>query len=198
MKSAILNIVAAFLIGSSLVYATGQDTSTAKYSKTLLVGAGAGMGLLGVTWDANLLYQNENNLIAMRYLTSREVNFEIAFAGNPGFSRPLESTWEMDALIGKKVSDKSLTASIMGGLSVIGGTIRGKFLSPPDLLSSYNEYEHLNQTTFGIPIEGRLAFTPLENFDLGVSAILNLNSKKTLKGFYLSFRLLCPLMSFAG
>jgi len=198
MKSVFLNIIAAFLIGSSLLYATDQDTSIAKYSKVLSVGAGAGMGLLGVTWDANLLYQSENNLIAIRYLTSREARFEIAFAGNPGFSRPLESTWEIDALVGKKVADRSLTASIMGGLSVIGGTLRGKFLSPPDLLSSYNEYQHLDQTVVGVPIEGRLAFTPIENFDLGVSAILNLNSKRTLKGFYLSFRLLCPLLSFAG
>ncbi len=196
MKLALIKAALLFFFCGTITYADATDSSCSSSPKTLTVGASAGLGLLGAGWDASLIYQSGNNLIGTRYFRNHEIRGELAVGGNPGFSRPLEYFWEADALVGKTATDKGFTASIMFGLGAFGGTLRGKLLRTPDTLSSYNEFEHLDQTTIGIPLEGRLAFTPIENFDLGISVMLNLNSKRTLKGFFVSFRLLYPFLKF--
>ena len=180
--------------------ATANDTSLTSARQDVTVGAGAGFGLLGAGYDLSFFYQNTHDLLGVKYLRNHEIvaEFTLDAPEEVRFSRPIESIWELDLVAGKTVTDRGFTASITAGVSVIGGTVRGKLLSAPTYSSTYYEYEHLNQTTLGIPVEARLAFTPEKHFDLGVSGFLNLNSKKTLKGFLLSFRLLCPIFSFAG
>ena len=173
---------------------TANDTSLATQAKNgLVLGAGGGLGILTTEYDANLYYYLGNRFVGVRYLESREARFDVWGS----FPRPLERIWQFDALVGAKAFNRDMTASISMGIGLFGGTLRGRPLQNPDP-EGYTQYEHLDQTTVAIPMEARMAYTPTEYLELGISGIANINSKHTLLSLFVSFRVLFPFLSFAG
>jgi hypothetical protein len=190
MKTIIL-IFSSFLVLSA--HEKNADSLIDHENSTLVINAGVGAGFYNLFYDFGAKYKKNNSIYGLRYFTSREVVYELAFAGNPGFNRPLENIWEVDAFIGKEYYDKGFTASFLTGLSIVGGTIRGKLLHEYDSYSPYNEYEYLDNTVIGIPLEARISYSTLQYIDIGVSGFININQKGIIKSLTLSVQFMLPM-----
>ena len=182
---------------------SNRDTTTSQVAPMIRLHAGAGFGVLGFTYDIGTFYQDVHTIVGIRYLRSHNIDINYGLGGESVMDRPLESIWEIDSYIGKKFFDRGFTISALGGVCVLGGIQRGKpiytarTIIPTDQ-PGYNEYQPLNKLAIGIPIETRVGFTPWQYYDLGISYFININSRKTFNGLFVSFRILIPFISVAA
>ena len=182
----------------------GPDVTLDHTPSVFWLNGGAGFGLLGFTYDGGAYYQNEKTIVGLRYLRTDQISLELWSEQDIGIPRPLESVWEIDAFVGKKFFDRGFTISLITGINISGGIQRGNLIklhgwdNTNDTYSSYDEYQHLTRIALGLPIEVRLAYTPWQYYDLGISYIININSRKSLTGFLVSFRILLPVISVAA
>jgi hypothetical protein len=150
--------------------------------------ADLGIGLLGVTYNAGISYRMSNTFVGARYLHSHQITAELGpfGGGDTHFQRPIESIWEIDGYIGRTVFDRGFRASALIGLCVTGGILRGNFISTDNI---YDQYESLEKTVIGIPIQAQLTYIPEDYVGVSVSYFANFNSKKTFRGLLLSLNI---------
>jgi hypothetical protein len=143
-----------------------------------------GSGLFGLVYDCGVFYNAGKNLVAVRYLASRQLEFPLigAAEAGPPTPRPLESIWEIAALVGRSISDKGVVLSAFAGISITGGVRRGNLISH-DNTNNHDVYESLNTTAIGVPILGELAIYPTRYVGLSASYIANINEKREFGGF---------------
>ena len=146
-----------------------------------------GFGLFGIVYDLAVEYQSETMLYGVRSLGSNEITFELA--GLSTESRPLESVWEVDAYLGKHFSFPGFRLSGLVGLSITGGIQRGDLVSSINFLGVRNQYESLEGTVIGVPIQGQVRIMPDDHFGISISYLININSRKTFRGFIFALQL---------
>jgi hypothetical protein len=175
--------------GGSIVY--GQDISRDSSSQfgwvnggfgASSVKGGLGVNSFGVSPGVSFSYQSEKNLISVRYV------YNIEFQPIVGLS-PDETVWDAGVLYGRIAKVSYGLASISGGIGVVGGVRRGKYLSSSGGWFGTSYYEKLTFLTVGIPVEGQLFWTPLDFWGIGFYGFANLNKEKSFIGALLCIQI---------
>jgi len=156
--------------GGSFVY--GQDISRDSSAQFFWVNGGLGASSFGVSPGVSVSYQSRKSLVSVRYVYNEE--FQIL---GPS---PSETVWDVGVLYGRSAKVSYGLASISGGIGVVGGVRRGKYLGSSGWFSS--NYEKLTFLTVGIPVESQLFWTPLSFFGIGIYGFANLNTEKSFIG----------------
>ena len=183
------------LISCCVLAATGINLDTSRMNTDhFVLSFDAGLGLLGTEYQAGASYGWSSNIVGIRYLRTDQLTFELALAGtpNPGYPRPIESIWSIDAYIGKKYISRDIAISLTAGIGILGGIQRGKIIGQEEG-SSYTQYERLVSTTYEVPFEGRLSYVPWDYAECGISYLYSFNPKKDYKSIFFSFKFLLPL-----
>jgi hypothetical protein len=148
-------------------------------AKLYWINAGLGGSSFGISPGVCLSYRNRGNLISIRFIYNEEINLQIF---GPGPS-PSESVWDLGALYGRNAKTLHGLASVSGGVSLVGGVRRGRYLSNSGgWWSSTDSYEKLTFLTVGVPIEVQLFWTPLSSLGIGIYGFANLNRQKSFAG----------------
>lgn len=158
--------------GGSFVY--GQDISRDSSAQFGWVNGGLGASSFGVSPGVCFSYQSEKNLFSVRYVYNEEFRF---FAPSP-----LETVWDVGMLYCRSVKESYGLASISGGIGVVGGVRRGKYLGSIGGWFGTDYYEERTFLTVGIPVEGQVFWTPLDFFGIGFYGFANLNKEKSFVG----------------
>jgi hypothetical protein len=104
------------------------------------------------------------------------------------FTDPSETSWDLGLLHGRRLQSPNGYRAVAGGLALVGGMRRGRYIPPPssscvswcfDLGSSYEKDPFL---TVGIPFELELGWTPARQFGLGIVGFGNLNPTSSFGG----------------
>lgn len=169
------NFLALVFISALALFAK-NSISYAQDTSNYWVNAGLGLGafdsrLAGSTGISLLSYQTGIRIVSIR--NNIEVSI-VLFGHSPS---PEESVWDIGILYGIIAKGSYGSASISGGVSLVGGIRRGKPLPG----SSYR-YEELSFKTVGIPIEAQLFFTPFSFLGVGFYGFANLNLEKSFWG----------------
>jgi hypothetical protein len=158
------------LLSTNTQVSAQQDTS---YSTRNLSWVNLGLrgGSFGISGTANFSYGFRNNLISIRYLANTHLDF---------FLSPSETVWDLGILYGRYSKASHSIVSISGGIAIVSGVRRVKYLGSTGFLSS--EYETLEFSTIGIPIECQLSWTPLSSLGIGLCAFGNVNNEQSFAG----------------
>jgi hypothetical protein len=145
--------------------------------------AGLGVGSAGLPGGVSFSYRAGSSLISLRCVYSEESDIEI-FGPSP-------SEWVMDIGVLYGVSAKASygQASLSGGVSLVRGVPRGRYLGSSGGWFGKSNYEELSYSTFGIPIEGQLFWTPSSRTGIGVCAFADLNGERSFAGALLCLQI---------
>lgn len=165
------------LAGTSISY--GQQDSSIAEKHHYWINIGFGGSSHGISSGAIFSYRIKGNLISFRFIYNEELNIL-----GPS---PSESVWEFGLLYGINTKASYGLASISGGISMVGGVRRGKYLSSEGWFSS--NYEKLTFMSIGIPIEGQLFWTPFSFLGVGIYAFANLNTEGSFAGALICLQL---------
>jgi hypothetical protein len=101
---------------------------------------------------------------------------------------PNETLWDMAFMYGRFINGSHGIATFSGGLSLVGGVERGRFLYNTAGWFGPNVYESVHFATVGIPVEGQLLWTPGAHFGIGINGFCNLNPRKSFAGVLLCLK----------
>jgi hypothetical protein len=161
-------------------YKYGPKLGKANYWFNVGVGAGIVRGGFrientdneaGPSYGFNFSTQMKRGLISIRYIYNEEMIFLNLL--------PKESVRDIGVLYGRIAKASYGFASISGGISCVSGVHRGKFQNFSD--HSIN-YEKQPYSTFGIPLESQLFWTPSSFIGLGIYGFANINPEKSFYG----------------
>jgi hypothetical protein len=143
------------------------------------INAGLGYGIWesstdGISLGAGFSMSKESHLFSIRYVFIEELNLFGPL--------PAETIWDIGLLYGKFKQSSLGIASISGGLGLLGGVKRGKYLRGSNWLFGPAHYESLKFTTIGFPLEGQIFWTPFDHFGIGINGFCNLNAKNSFAG----------------
>lgn len=139
------------------------------------ISAGSGSGYLSVS--GNFAYRQRNHL----YLIRSVYNFEPGDWMGLGVDWPRASVWDIGLLYGLSSNKSRSIASISAGLAFVSGVRRGRFLGGGGLFTN-RYYEKLTFQSVGLPIEGKLLWTPAYGFGLGFAMVADLNFEESFVG----------------
>lgn len=165
------------LVGTSFSY--GQQDSTIAEKPHYWLNAGLGGSSFGVSTGLCFSYQTKGMFTSFRYVYNEEFNIL-----GPS---PSESVGDFGVLFGIHTKASYGLASISGGISIVGGVRRGKFINSSVWFSS--KYEELNFITVGVPIEGQLFWTPFPYLGFGIYTFADLNKERSFAGALLCLQL---------
>ena len=168
----IISTVLMLLTTKSQAYVQ-QDTSDSKPNLSWL-NLGLGVGSIGLSAGASFSYNFGSSLISIRSVANSE--FKI-FGPSPS-----ENVWDLGVLYGRSAKASYGVASISGGIAIVGGVRRGRYLGSTGGFFSSDKYESLTFSTIGIPIEGQLFWTPFSFFGIGIYGFGNLNPEQSFAG----------------
>jgi hypothetical protein len=161
-------------------YKYGPKLGKANYWFNVGVGAGivrGGFGSentdneVGLSYGFNFSTQMKKGLISIRYIYNEEwIIFNL---------QPKESVRDIGVLYGRIAKKPYGFASISGGLSIVSGVHRGEYQNLGD--HSFN-YEKKPYSTFGIPLESQLFWTPTSFIGFGIYGFANINPEKSFFG----------------
>ncbi len=167
------------------------------YSKNTQFGIQAGFGEIYTISKASSLtlylgayYSYDKNQFNFRIIDSSEDFFSMCCPDQ----RPTEYFTEYDVQYGKKiVYTQYFDMVVLGGLSYLYGLRRGKLLKkyyahPGEECGDYSEYEKVNYTTVGIPIDIQFNLK-YYLLGIGIHLISNINPENSYYGFLFSFQL---------
>lgn len=98
---------------------------------------------------------------------------------------PARTMTSVDLLYGRVLVDKKLYVSLVGGIGLVGGLERGRFLyADPGFLGS-THYEKLRSYTVGLPISSKVLISLSKHFGLGLEGYININGIHTFYGLNL-------------
>lgn len=101
--------------------------------------------------------------------------------------RPLEHTSDFGMLYGWFTRSPRVLASLSSGLSVLEGVRCGELISfERQFLYEEYAYEEVSYTTFALPVEAQVYWTPLRSWGFGVCAFVDFNEEKRFSGVLLS------------
>ncbi len=190
-----LTIAVFFVLPTIASSAQFNNDSTATNASVLWANLGGGLGFYNFFAHGGVTYQYHSFLAKARIVVSKEFRVEVAFGGNPGFTRPLESLIEYDLLFGITSTESpiGIRLSLYSGASMVTGTVRGKILSSPGVNSAFEEHEVLDKAVIGLPLEATLEYKPNVYVSFGVSAFANYNSKKNYSTLTFYFLVMTPV-----
>jgi hypothetical protein len=147
-----------------------------------------GSGDLGIlSLGANLAYQTRKNLFSIRAIRSSEVSIA---TGLPGGTTPKESVWDIGLLYGRIANASFGSVSMSAGISLVGGVRRGELLRSSGLFFATKTYEEQTFWAVGIPIDGRIFWTPSPYFGIGICGFADWNRERSFIGGLLCIRLI--------
>jgi hypothetical protein len=164
------------------IYSTGVESRPAQpEERSAWLNGGLGGGSTGPSVGLSFSYRVGSNLISVRGIYSEE--FEIM--------GPSPSEWVMDigVLYGVNAKASYGIASLSGGVSLVRGVRRGRYLGSSGGWFGTSNYEKLSYSTFGIPIEGQLFWTPSSDIGFGVSAYADSNPERSFAGALLCLQI---------
>jgi len=187
MKPLIIYISIVLLLGSR-AYAT-EDSAASRPPRLGWVNLGIGpcscsawsavSGMISYSTTA----KGSGKILTFRYSRADEWEGDIIGWGDP---RPLESIWDLGVLYGAITKRRFGFASVVAGLTLVGGVKRGAFIGSEGGWFGHDDYEARHFTTVGIPIEAQAFWTPPSSFGLstglGLELYANLNPVRSYKG----------------
>lgn len=165
------------LTTESRIYAQ-QDTNGSKPNLYWL-NVGIGASSAGISGSASFSYNYGSGLISIRHVANSEFNIL--------WPSPTETVWDLGVIYGRSAKASYGVASISGGIAIVGGVRRGRYLGSTGWFSS--QYETLKFSTIGIPIEGQLFWTPFSFLGIGMYGFGNLNREQSFAGALLCLQL---------
>ncbi len=124
----------------------------------------------GLAYGAQVSYCHDSLLFSLAGAYIREIDL---------FSLPVETVWDVGALVGVNAVSQYFSISASGGLSVVGGVRQGDFLYTTGSFMGTSYYEEDKFLTVGIPLEADVYWTPLSFMGIGFSCFADLNFKKS-------------------
>ena len=169
---AILNLC---FIGNSLA-GQFEDFDNLDGHRGYWIGIGFGGNYFGITKSGNLSIAIDDNLFSIRYSKSNELRFSV----EGDYYEPAIGIKEFAFLYGKYAKDNNILLTLSAGISYLKGVNRGKNIV-------FNEYEKLNISTIGIPLEFEFMIGFSQNIGISLLVYYNLNKDKMFGG--LTFKL---------
>jgi hypothetical protein len=156
-----------------------KSFNTTIYNKDIfLMKLGIGKSFAGPTFGFGLNYGKNKNLFSIRYLKGDEFRFNV----EGHYDSPALEIIEVGILYGRYYRDKNVLISLSGGISIVNGVERGKLISG-------KEYETIEISTFGLPIEAQFIMSFSNYFGVGVSVFANVNNQKSFVGGMIGIQL---------
>ncbi len=184
MKHTILVLLVLILLKTEDLKAQNFDRD----HKYFRVEGGIGPGTADMmSADVNLSCRlKEDKIISLRYITGEQSLGKYFLFSN---IHPHEKVWDIGLLFGKATKGRIVQVSAAGGIGLVGGLKRGKFISThPGWFGGWREYERVNFLTVGIPVEIEAMVTPSHFFGFGISLYADLNPTYPFAGAH--FRLM--------
>ena len=157
--------------GNSPVYA--QSISNNSKADLGWLNAGIGGSSFGFSKGVSFSYQTGKHLISTRYTYNGVYVFK---------------AWEIGILYGRSLKTSLSLVSVSGGISIVGGIRRGKYLYT-SFWCHRRIYEKITFLTIGIPIVFQLFWTPASFFGIGIYGLVNLNPEESFYGALLCIQL---------
>ena len=150
---------------------SAQDSATNSSKQFYWASLGGGLGSLGFAGDIRLSYQNNHHRLAFRSAGTQEL-----FVFGP---TPYEMVYDYALMYGRSFDRDHITGAISAGIGIVKSVRRGKFLSNQFL---FDEYERIENTTIGFPVEVNFVGVIFPAVGLGIDAFADFNKERTFGG----------------
>jgi len=140
---------------------------------------GLGSSSYGVSTGGSVSFQNKNYLTSFRIIYNSEI--ELRFIETCLYEKNPNRIYEIGLMQGFILKKDHKSASLSAGISVVNNVTRGKLLSCREWIYTTCNYEMVNHTVIGIPIEAQL-FWKLKDVGIGVYGFANFNSASSYFG----------------
>ena len=135
------------------------------------IGLGIGGNYFGITGSGNLSIALDDNIFSFRYSKSDEFQFNVEGHND----EPAIRMKEVAVLYGKYLKKNNSALIFSVGISYLKGINRGKNIE-------FKEYEKINISTLGIPLEFEFMLGFTQNIGMGLQGYYNLNKDKMFGG----------------
>jgi hypothetical protein len=153
-----------------------EDSSEKRNSYWL--GLGIGNSYFGPNICANISFTINQNLFTVKYSKSDEFRFGV----ENNFDEPALLMKEFGILYGRFHRENILLLSMSVGISYLEGINRGKNIQ-------HKDYEKINISTIGFPIEAEAMFEITDYTVIGILFFGNINKEKIFTGGMLRIKI---------
>ena len=164
-----------------LLYSVSTVLAQDSNSHSYRVHAGLGGSTFGLAAGLGTSFQIDDNLLSARFVYNEEPDLFTP--------TPRENVWDVGVLYGRTLQLRRFSLSASGGISLVGGTKRGRHLGTKGEFFTTEVYESTSLSTVGFPIAAEVFVAPFSFFGVGIYGFANLNSTKSFAGVLLSIQI---------
>ncbi|EMR03390.1 hypothetical protein [Cesiribacter andamanensis] len=171
-------LLLAFLTAAPTAF--GQELTPDKKKVWLNVGLG-GYGTFTKAVDGGISLLADVNVLqeSKQYKFALDIHQEFTLFG----PNPAETYVGLSAQIGAAQHTKNMHVALLGGVGLVGGTIRGTNLQHTSGgFFSTEEYDSKTSLGVGLPVRAELSLIPAKGFGLGISLFSNINTVRSVYG----------------
>jgi len=171
LREIVLFVILSITINGNLLAGQFEDFDDLDGHIGYWIGLGIGGNYFGVTKSVNLSIAIDDNIFSIRYSKSDEFQFNV----EGHYDEPRIGLKEFAILYGKCLKKSIVALTFSTGISYLNGTNRGKNIEP-------KEYEKINISTLGMPLEFEFIIGFAQNVGIGLQGYYNLNKDKMFGG----------------
>ena len=135
------------------------------------IGFGLGGNYFGPSVSGNFNLAINENIFSVRYTKSDEFQFNV----EGHYDEPAKKLKEFALLYGRYLKKNNFVLTFSAGISYLNGVNRGRNIQ-------FKEFEKVNISTFGVPLEMEMLFGFSKNIGISLFFYSNLNKDKIFGG----------------
>jgi hypothetical protein len=183
-KISIAILISIFMVTASISFAYQVDTTVSRDIKPMEVQSslyrlsiGIGVGTLDDGESASFAYNFGDQFISLRFVQTVEFNM---------FSpKPDESIWDISMLYGRSAQWGKWYGSVGAGIGLVHSVQRGKLLRRSDEFLGADEYESIERSVIGLPIQAEISEASFPFMGLAIIGFANINGVRSYAGLTL-------------